>query len=74
MRADRKAARERCMAIKTHADLEAYVNSLNLSDDEREIAMLMFGKCWTRAKIAMHMGYSERQVKRKVARIYDRMV
>lgn len=74
MRAERKAARDRCMAIKTKADFEAYMDTLNLSDEDRHIAYLMFCECWTRTKIALEMGYSEKQLKRRIARIYDRMV
>lgn len=73
MKADRKAAREFAKGIKTREDLENYVNMLNLREDERKIAMMLFGDGWTRAKIALETGYSESQVKRKVARIYDRM-
>lgn len=73
MRADRRAARNFVKSIKTRADLEDYLNMLNLTDEEREIALMMFGKGWTRARIALEMGYSEFQVKRKISRIYDRM-
>lgn len=73
MRPDRKAARDRVKSIQTRADLDAYLELLNLTDDERNIARMMFGNGWTRAKIAMETGYSEHQVKRKMQRIYDRM-
>lgn len=74
MRADRKAAREFVKSIKTRADLEAYFSMLNLTEDERTIAMMLFGNGWTRARIAMEVGFSEAYVKKKIARIYDRMV
>lgn len=74
MNPDRKAARERCMNIKTRRDLEDYIESLNLPDDEKRIAYMMFGDCWTRTKIAIETGYSKRQLARKIAHIYDRMV
>lgn len=73
MRANRKAAREFAMNIKTRADLEAYLDMLNLRDDEREIALMLFSKGWSRAKIAMETGYSQHQLNRKIARIYDKM-
>lgn len=73
MRANRKAAREFAMNIKTRADLEAYLDMLNLRDDEREIAILIFGKGWSRDKIAIETGYSKNQLNRKIARIYDKM-
>lgn len=74
MKPDRKAARERVKNIKTRADLEEYLDLLNLTDEEREIALLLFGKGYSRTRIAMETGYSHDQVKRKIARIYDRMV
>lgn len=74
MRPDRKAAREFVKGIKTRADLDAYLDMLNLTDEERDIARMLFAYGWTRTKIAMEMGYSEHQIKRKINRIYDRMV
>lgn len=74
MRDDRKQAREFAKSMKTTAELDAYLNMLNLTDDEREIARMIFAKGWTRTRIAMETGYSESQVKRKICRIYDRMI
>ena len=74
MRADRKRARDFVKSIKTKAELDAYINMLNLTDEEREIARLLFGKGYSRVQIAMETGYSEHQVKRKINKIYDRMV
>ncbi len=74
MRPDRKAAREAVGKIKTREDLRNYLDLLNLTDEEREIAWMIFAHGWSRAKIAMEIGYSEHQVKRKVARIYDKLV
>lgn len=74
MRADRKQARDFVKSIKTKAELDAYLNMLNLTDDEREIARMLFGRGWSRTRIAMEIGYSEHQIKRKINRIYDRMI
>lgn len=74
MKPDRKAARDFVKGIKTRADLEQYLSMLNLTDEEREIALLLFGKGYSRTRIALETGYSTDQVKRKIARIYDRMV
>lgn len=74
MRPDRKAAREFANSIKTRDDLRRYLDMLNLRDEERDIAWMIFAHGWSRAKIAMETGYSEHQVKRKVARIYDKLV
>lgn len=73
MRADRKAAREFAMGMKTKADLEEYLNMLNLTEEERQIAWMIFANGWSRAKIAMETGYSEPQLRRKISKIYDRM-
>lgn len=74
MRADRKAARDFVKSIKTKAELDAYINMLNLTDEERDIARMIFGKGWSRTRIAMETGYSERQINRKICKIYDRMI
>lgn len=74
MRPDRKAAREAVGKIKTREDLRNYLDLLNLTDEEREIAWMIFANGWSRAKIAMEIGYFEHQVKRKVAKIYDKLI
>ena len=74
MRADRKEARDFVKSIKTKAELDAYLNMLNLTDEERDIARLLFGRGWSRTRIAMELGYSEHQIKRKIVRIYDKMI
>lgn len=74
MRSDRKAARDFVKSINSRAELDSYLNMLNLTDDERDIARLMFGKGYSRTRIALELGYSEAQIKRKICRIYDRML
>lgn len=74
MRPDRKAAREAVGKIKTREDLRNYLDLLNLTDEEREIAWMILANGWSRTKIAMEIGYSEHQVKRKVAKIYDKLI
>lgn len=74
MRSDRKAARDFVKSIKTKTELDAYLNMLNLTDEERTIARMMFGNGWSRTRIAFETGYSEDQLKRKICRIYDRML
>lgn len=70
----KKQARDFVKSIKTKSELDAYLNMLNLTDDEKEIARLLFGRGWSRTQIAMELGYSEHQIKRKINRIYDRMI
>lgn len=74
MRADRKKARDFVKSIKTRDELDAYLNMLNLTDEERDIARMTFSNGWSITRIAIETGYSEDQVKRKVCRIYDRML
>lgn len=73
MRPERKAARERAAAIKTRAELDEYLDSLNLRDEYKAIARYIFADGFSRTKIAMLTGYSERHLKRIIAKIYDRM-
>lgn len=74
MKPNRKAARDKVAGIKTSAELEEYLAMLNLTDDERNIARMIFSHGWSRAKIAVETGYSDDQLKRKIQRIYDKMV
>ena len=74
MKSERKQAREMLLSLKTRADLEGYLNSLNITDEEREIAMLVFGRGWSLTRIQLELGYTKSQLKRRMARIYDKMV
>lgn len=74
MKPDRKAARDFVKSINTRSDLEQYLDMLNLTDEEHEIAMLLFGKGYSRTRIAIETGYSEYQIQRNIARIYDRIL
>lgn len=73
MRPERKAARERDAAIKTRAELDEYLDTLNLREQYKAIARYIFADGFSRAKIAMLTGYSDRHLKRIIANIYDRM-
>lgn len=70
----RKEAKERLLNMKTRSDLEDYLDSLNLTDDEREVAILVFGRGWSLTRIRVEMGYTERQLRRKLSKVYDRMI
>lgn len=74
MSPERKAAKERLMGMKTRADLESYLDSLNLSDEEREIAFLVFGRGLSLTQIQVQYNYSTRQLRRKLSKVYDRMI
>ena len=73
MLTSRKEARARVKAIKTYEELKSHVDSLNLTDEEKEIALMVYAKGWTRQKIAMETGYSVRQIARKIAKINDKI-
>lgn len=69
----RREARDLARSLKTVDELERLIESINVTDDEREIARMVFEKGWTRQKIANETGYSRRQVDRKIAKIHDRI-
>lgn len=74
MRANRKQARDFVKSIKTRTELDAYLNMLNLTDEEKHIARLIFCKGFSVVQVSIETGYSEHQVRRKINRIYDRMI
>ena len=74
MNPSRKQARDFVRSIKTTSELDAYLNMLNLTDEERDIARLIFGKGYSVVQVMMATGYSEHQVRRKINKIYDRMI
>ncbi len=74
MSPERKQAREKLLSIKTRADLETYLDSLNLTDEEREISILIFGRGWTHTQIEMKLGYTKNQIRKRLAKVYDRML
>lgn len=73
MKQSRKLARERLNSIRTVSELRAFLAEMRLTDEEREIGFMIFAYGWSYARIAAEVNLSERQVKRKVARIYDRL-
>lgn len=73
MRASRSASREKIKAIRTRAELDELLDMLNLTDSERDIARMVYGKGYTLTQVSMETGYSVRQVSRKLAKIQDRM-
>lgn len=73
MRASRRAAREKIKSVKTRAELDEWLEMLNLTDEERDIARMVYGRGYTLTQVSMETGYSVRQVSRKLAKIQDRM-
>lgn len=73
MRASRSAAREKIKSVRTRAELDEVLEMLNLTDAERDIARMVYGKGYTLTQVSMQTGYSVRQVSRKLAKVQDRM-
>lgn len=69
----RKAAKARLNSISTISELDGVLSDLRLKDEEREVAMYVLGRCWTLQKTANHLGYSKDQIKRIMAKVYDRI-
>lgn len=73
MLASRRRARDLAKSVRTRADLEAWLDALNLSDDERTVARMVYERGFTRQQIAFETGYSLRQVNRLLAKVHDKM-
>lgn len=73
MRASRSAARRKIRDVRTRAELDEVLDMLNLTDSERDIARMVYGRGYTLTQVSMETGYSVRQVSRKLAKIQDRM-
>lgn len=73
MRENRRAARKRLREMSTVQELRNHIESLNISEQEKEIALMFYEKGWTCSKIALETDYSLRQVTRKLAKIADKM-
>lgn len=73
MRESRRKARDRAQGMKTKADLEEWLDMLNLTDIEREIAFMVYSRGMSRQQIAFKTGYSKRQVNRLLAKVHDKM-
>lgn len=73
MRPERKAARDKAMSLKTVADLDELLESLNITDDERRIARLVLSRGWSYTRVAMETDFSTRHVRRCMERVYSKM-
>lgn len=69
----RRRARTKAQGIKTRADLEEWLSLLNLTDEQREVARMVYLKGMSRQQIAFATGYSLRQVNRLLAKVHDKM-
>lgn len=73
MRADRKAARERCKNMKTAKELDELLDSLNITDEEKRIADLVLHHGWSYTQVSMEYGYTVRQVANKMCKVYNQL-
>lgn len=55
------------------AELGDIIEASNIADDEAEIVRLRFSRGWSIVKIAGHMNMSERSVKKRIEKVYDKI-
>lgn len=73
MKPELKAARDKAKTLKTSEDLNKLLDSLNITDDEREIARFVLGRGWSYTRVSIEVGMSERAVRRHMERVYLKM-
>lgn len=73
MRKERKAARDMCNALKSADELRTLLDSLNITDEEREIAYCVLSRGWSYTRTAMEYGMTYSQVRRRMDRVYSKM-
>lgn len=54
-------------------ELGDIIEASNIADDEAEIVRLRFARGWSIVKIADHMNMSERSVKKRIEKAYDKI-
>lgn len=74
MNPQRKAARDKLLDMKTRADLETCLQSLNLTAEEREIAVMVFADGLSLTQVQMAKDLSRRQLQRRLSKVYDKMI
>jgi DNA-directed RNA polymerase specialized sigma24 family protein len=70
MNAKKKKARDDLANIKTRAELTDYLETLNITDDDRKLLLLKFCNGYTNTKISFETGYSISHVSRRLNRLY----
>jgi hypothetical protein len=74
MKRSRKEARDKLQSIRTVEELKDYLDTLVLTDDQKQVALYALVKGWSRQQISMETGYSIRQVGKMLEKVYDRMM
>lgn len=73
MRSELKAARDKALALKTADDLNALLDSLNITDEERDIARMVLGRGWSYTRVGIEVGMSERAIRKHMERVYRKI-
>lgn len=68
----RRNARDK-LAGAVSAELDRFIETSGISDDETQIVRLRFARGWSIVKIADHMNMSERSVQRRIERAYNKI-
>lgn len=74
MSPQRKAARDKLLGMKTRSDLDDCLQSLNLTAEEREIAVMVFADGLSLTQVQMAKDLSRRQLQRRLAKVYDKLI
>lgn len=68
----RKDARDK-LIYAISAELDGFIKASGIADDEAEIVRLRFARGWSIVKIADNLNMSERSVKKRIERAYDKI-
>lgn len=74
MSPERKRVREQFRNIRSSEDAAALLDSVNLTKDERDIARLILVEGWTYKQASIELGYSARQLIRRMNKVYRKLV
>ena len=73
MNFERKAKKHALLNIKTIEEYNNFMNSKKLSDEQRQIADMVFVNGYDYRYIGDKLGYSERTIKSKVSKILEKI-
>lgn len=73
MNPKRKKARDRLLSISTKSELVELIESLNITDEERDIAIMVLSRGWSYTRISLETGYSVRHIARKMEKVYTKL-
>lgn len=73
MNPERKAKKHALLNIKTIEEYNNFMDSKKLSDEQRQIAYMVFVNGYDYRYIGDMLGYSERTIKSKVSKILEKI-